>query len=306
MIDNRVPLPEGTDLLLGESRFRIFDVIGRGGSCIAYSAAREPNVYEQTIGMPPTPAVIKEFYPADLHESINRKGIELYISHEAENKFDGIRRRFEHGAVNQARFSIKDSDHSFAPTRIVPANNTIYSIVDSVRGDILENIRAELDLHEIAQVFQSLCYAVKELHDDGKLHLDIKPSNIFLFNKDSCESCRIALFDFDTVILISDISTAIIPYSNGWSPYEQEHEHRGKISFATDIYAIGAVLYWLITGKKVADETLDDIKRQKYVFMDDSPLLANKASPRDPLLKIFAATLKREPSERAKRIEELL
>ena len=306
MNDERIPLPHGSVISLNGNNYIIDNLIGNGGSCLAYSAQRKPSGYEHSIGIPLTPSVIKEFYPYDLGKDLQRDGVRLIIPTDKKEQFNGLLRRFEKGAVNQALFFIKDSDHSFAPTRIAVDNNTVYSAVDSVRGDILGNIRAELDMYEIAQIIQSLCYAVKELHDDGKLHLDIKPSNIFLFNKDSSESRRVAMFDFDTVTPMSELDTATISFSEDWSPYEQKNKQRDKISFATDIYAIGAVLYWLISGNRADASVLDDIKRQRFDFFDSLPVLVNKESPRNNLRTLLNRTLKREPSERSQNVEDLI
>ena len=305
--DNRIPLPCGTELRLSDVTYIIRGVVGYGGSCLAYSAERKPSEYEQNIGMPLTPAVIKEFYPAELTSAISRIGSNLCLKSIHSEFFSKIKHRFEAGTVNQARFFTKDGDHSYAPTRIAQANGTVYSSVDSVQGEILTNACGKLEIVEIAEIMQSLAYSVKSLHDNGMLHLDIKPSNIFLFNKNGSESRRIALFDFDTVLPIEAIATANITFSDGWSPYEQIALQRGSISYETDIYSIGAVFYWLVSGgQKVTDDVLNAIKRKRFDFIDEFSVLANKVSPRENVKNFLFATLKRDPAERVHRIEELL
>lgn len=307
MSDQRIPIQKGSRIVFNSGEYTIKTAIGYGGSCLAYSAEREPSEYEHSIGMPPTPAVIKEFYPLELTDCISRTGGELRVTTDAEAVFNALKRRFENGTVNQAMFFVKDGDHSFAPTRITLMNGTVYAVVDSVQGDILTNVCGNLEMVEVAQVIQSLSYAAKALHDDERLHLDIKPSNIFLFNRDSSESRRVALFDFDTVTPISEIKTADIAFSEGWSPYEQVNQQRDKISFATDIYSIGAVFYWLMSdGEKVTDGVLSAIKRRRFDFIDKFPVLAGKQSPREGVIEFLSATLKREPLERAQKVEELL
>ncbi|GHU89297.1 hypothetical protein FACS1894202_07160 [Clostridia bacterium] len=196
---------------------------------------------------------------------------------------------------------------SSAPTRIATANGTVYAAVDSVQGDILTNVCGKLEMIEIAQIIQSLAYAVKALHDDGKLHLDIKPSNIFLFSKESPESKRVALFDFDTVTPISELATAEISVSEGWSPYEQQSLQRERISFATDIYSIGAVFYWLMSGgDKVSEDVLNAVKRREFDFLDKFSVLENKESPRKGVAEFLSVTLKREPAKRAQSVNVLI
>jgi serine/threonine protein kinase len=256
--------------------------------------------------MPPTPAVIKELYPVEIAGGITRSGNRLSLSDGVKSEFHFLKSRFEQGAVTQALFFTKDSDHSFAPTKIISMNSTVYSVVDSVQGDVLTNVCGKLTMIEIAQIIESLSYAVKALHDEGKLHLDIKPSNIFLFNKDSPESKRVALFDFDSVTSISELGTAKIVASEGWAPYEQINIQRERISFATDIYSIGAVFYYLMSdGKKVTEDLLAAIKRGQFSFIDDFTVLENKNSPRDGVIEWLSATLRREPSKRAQTINEL-
>jgi serine/threonine protein kinase len=114
------------------------------------------------------------------------------------------------------------------------------------------------------------------------------------------------MFDFDTVTPMSELDTATISFSEDWSPYEQKNKQREKISFATDIYAIGAVLYWLISGNRADASVLDDIKRQRFDFLDSLPVLVNKESPRNNLRTLLNRTLKREPSERSQNVEDLI
>jgi serine/threonine protein kinase len=232
-------------LTLDGTEYIIREPIGFGGSCIAYSAESLQSVYEQSIGVPPIRAVIKEFYPAELVGEIQRDGTVLRCTDE--KLFKDFKRRFENGAAQQVAYYGADSNHSLPPAKVAAANGTAYSIVSLAQGSILAEEREQLSLREKADVITSLCNAVAKLHADRKLYLDIKPSNIFLFNRETNETRRIALFDFDTVTSISDVQTAIIPYSPDWSPYEQigSGEWKSEIGYATDVYAIGAVFYWL-------------------------------------------------------------
>jgi len=303
-MDLRYPVKEGRVLHLNNINYKIDKVIGYGGSCIAYSSQREPSKYERSIGMPPIPSIIKEFYPAELANSITREKNNLIVLSDKQETYDSLRKNFEQGAVKQALFFIEDSDHSFAPSRIAAANNTVYSVVEAVNGHLLSEIREELNAHEISQVLLSLCYAVKGLHQNDKLHLDIKPSNIFLFNKGSFETCRIALFDFDTVTPVNEIETAFIPFSEDWCPSEQIVPHRKQISFATDIYAIGAVAYWLLSGEKVNKELLDSIIRERFDFLNEFEVLRGMKNAKEDISKLLYCTLKRNPTKRAQKIDD--
>ena len=251
-------------------------------------------------------AVIKEFYPLELAASITRKANgELRTTPSATEFWNALKNRFESGAAEQAAFYGNDSNHSLPPARFTQAHGTAYSVVALTNGQILSDCSETLSINEKTDIITSLCNAVKNLHYNDKLYLDLKPSNIFLFKREPNETRRVALFDFDTVVEAGDITNSLIPYSEGWSPREQINGRRNEISCATDIYAIGAVYYWLLSGKKVSDEILDEIARKRFGFLDDIQSLAGYKLLKDIIKQTLAATLKRLPKERAQKAPDI-
>jgi serine/threonine protein kinase len=312
MIDPRTPLEAGNTIALNGIAYTIREVVGYGGSCLAYLADKQPSAYERTIGVAVTSTVIKEFYPLELADSqgtvpsIRRNGAELSTTDD--ERFGELKRRFESGAAEQVAFYGKDCNHALPPATVAAANGTVYSIVSLAQGAVLSEVARTLTLKDKADIITSLCNAAAKLHAERKLYLDIKPSNIFLFGKEPNESRRVALFDFDTVIPIDDIATAVIAYSPDWSPYEQENADgwREKIGFATDIYSIGAVFYWLYTGSKVTPEVLNQIARRRFEFLDDIQDLPKERYLRTEIERVLFATLRRDVSKRAQRVEDIL
>ncbi|MCL2188896.1 MAG: protein kinase [Defluviitaleaceae bacterium] len=314
MSDVRVKLENGTTVFIGGNEYIIDSILSDGGaSCLAYNAFRVPIKFEEGIGMPYIPAVIKEFYPQKMAVSGNiqrRGGCNcLTVDEECQLQFDELLQEFIKGAVEQVKFYDKGSIHSLAPSRIDSANNTAYTAVDSAVGKSLDRVVKEdnkqFSLHKIVQMIASLTEAVKELHDKQRLHLDIKPSNIFLFENNGFLSQRVALFDFDTVVLIEDAQSGNckIGFSEGWSAPEQggknKHPKYSDMSKATDIFAIGAVLYWAITGDVVTNETVRKVKMNEFEFLDCIQDSGKRKAVKDFLKK----TLRRNPAERAKLTE---
>ena len=216
-----------------------------------------------------------------------------------------MRNRFESGAVEQTAFSVNDSSHSLPIPEYSMANGTVYSIIVLANGQTLAACVADLTMLDKANIITSICNAIRKLHDSGRLYLDLKPSNVFVFEKESNETLRIGLFDFDTAMPVSEKSTTPIPYSDGWSPYEQKNAQRDQITYATDIYTIGAVYYWLITGMKVSNKVLDDIARNRFGFLDEVTELSGSKRRQDAVAEFLSATLKRMPGKRAQRVEDL-
>ncbi|GHV17902.1 hypothetical protein FACS18949_17110 [Clostridia bacterium] len=302
-LEKRSPLPNGAKIKLNSAEYVIRDVIGYGGSCIAYIANRLPNEYEQKAGLLPSSAVLKEFYPYALTGELSRVGTELRAADEA--VFSELKNRFERGAASQVAFYGIDSNHSLPPVELAEANGTSYSAISLTQGSVLSEQTKALSLKEIADISTSLCNAVKRLHADNKLYLDIKPSNIFLFDGEPGETRRVALFNFDTATPIDDLGTATIPYSPGWSPPEQENEWLDKISFTSDVYAIGAILYWLYSGEKPSAAVLSEIARGRTDFLKEISAIRNVPLLREHIGQILLATLKRLPDERAQRAEDM-
>jgi len=296
MTDTRISLPRGYKLLLDNYTYTICDVVGRGGSCIAYNATAE-----RSNGMPQTPVIIKEFYPLELVSPIARGESNALTVHETySDEFEHLKTRFIGGAYSQVAFTLDDSNHSLPLPTLYFANGTAYTVVVLTNGQTLDKCGADMSPYEKSCVFTSLCNAIKGLHNKSKLYLDLKPANIFVFDADDNETRRIALFDFDTAIDIANITNTLISYSDDWSPYEQSSAQNSEISYAADIYSLGAVFYWLHTGDKVSNVVLDNIARGRFNFLSNTN---TSRSGRTTIEGILSATLKRVPSQRVQSIE---
>ena len=314
MNELRTRLDENTIVSVGGNDYSVCTLLSdSGASCLVYNAMRLPTAFEKLIGMPNIPAVIKEFYPIKMAETgsvrRNRGCSCLTVAGGKQSQFDELLQNFTKGTIKQVEFYGRGSIHSLAPSRIGRANNTVYTSVDSAVGQSLDKVVREsnkqFSLHEIVQMIASLTEAIKELHDKQLIHLDIKPSNIFLFENDGLLSQRVALFDFDTVVSIEDAQSGNckIGFSEGWSAPEQGNENKppkySDISKATDVFAIGAVLFWAITGNVVTNESMRQIKMNEFEFLDCIHDIGARKAVKDYLRK----TLRRIPAERARLTE---
>lgn len=115
------------------------------------------------------------------------------------------------------------------------------------RGDLKQ--RAEMGLHhEIAVIYAThIAYGLEQIHSINVIHRDLKPANLMFRGDDS-----LALADFGIskkIDEVNDITTMgqILGTPHYMSP-EQGEGH--DIDARTDLYALGVVLYELLTGKK--------------------------------------------------------
>lgn len=132
-------------------------------------------------------------------------------------------------------------------------------------ADWLSSTRELVNPRTAAELVASLCDAVQYAHARGVLHRDIKPSNILLAETDGrdqeCQNERDLqkftpkIGDFGLAKLMDEAddltrSGAILGTLHYLTP-EQADGRVSDISVQTDVYALGAILYELITGRPV-------------------------------------------------------
>jgi hypothetical protein len=139
------------------------------------------------------------------------------------------------------------------------------------------------------QLYQALTY----LHSAGKLHCDIKPSNV-LVTPDGI----LKLVDFglvtDTSSLLTDHTTSI----RGTPAYISPEQVRGQPpTTASDWYGVGVMLFEALTGRRPFDSTVSEILEAKQVRSAPSPQLLVGGIP-EPLNDLCCGLLARDPQAR--------
>ncbi|MBV8102257.1 MAG: serine/threonine protein kinase [Verrucomicrobia bacterium] len=131
------------------------------------------------------------------------------------------------------------------------ANGLPYFVLDYVDGEPIRDYCANrrLDLDQILQVFYGVCSAVAYAHRNLIVHRDLKPTNILVTNDGTPR-----LIDFGIAkLLVSEKGGDSIDQTIGFGPltprYSSPEQIRGEpVTTATDIFALGIILYELVTG----------------------------------------------------------
>jgi protein kinase/serine/threonine-protein kinase len=124
----------------------------------------------------------------------------------------------------------------------------IYLVTEYIDGTSLDEAIHNGDItpgfETVFDIGKQICDAVSFLHQNGVCHLDIKPENI-LIQPDNIP----ILLDFNTAVCDHDTDTTLF-YDDSFKPIEQTPDSWSSVpaSKATDVYATGHVLAFLMTG----------------------------------------------------------
>ncbi len=121
----------------------------------------------------------------------------------------------------------------------------LYIAMELIHGISLKQfiIQHSLSLKRALEIILQVAYALHHLHSHGVIHRDLKPENILI-----TEEGEIKVIDFGIAQLHEEPpSTTFLGTPNYMSP--EQKENASSVTFASDIYSLGIILYELILGK---------------------------------------------------------
>ncbi|HMX25741.1 MAG TPA: tetratricopeptide repeat protein [Blastocatellia bacterium] len=180
-----------------------------------------------------------------------------------------------------------------------------YFVMEYIEGEPLLGYcqRRNLPVAERLKLFLQVCQAVQHAHGNLVVHRDLKPSNILVNGEGA-----VKLLDFGIAKLLNAEEAGLSTLS-GQRPmtpeYASPEQARGElITVASDVYALGVVLYELLAGARpyrFKDRTPAEISR---VIREQEPERM-PASLRGDLETITLTALRKEPANRYQSVGEL-
>jgi serine/threonine protein kinase len=219
--------------------YRIESTLGVGGFGLTYLAT-DSNLNLQV--------AIKEYLPAELALRSEDQSVRSKSDSTLET-FNWGRARFLEESRTLASFR---HPNIVRVLRFFEANQTAYMVMEFVAGKSLAEWAApQRPLSE--QLLKALAIPLLDglevIHGAGYLHRDIKPGNVFVRFDGSP-----VLLDFGSARVTGANTELTAIISPGYAPLEQYHTH-GHQGPWSDLYAFGAVMYWLVTGTKPIEAT---------------------------------------------------
>ena len=217
-------------------KYRIERVLGQGGFGITYLAVQtslERNV------------AIKEFFMKDFCSRDNTK-----LTTGSAKIVEQCRKKFIKEARNLARLS---HPNIIGVIDIFEENDTVYYVMPYLTGGSLEDYvkkHGTLSESESMKYVRQIASALKYMHEEQHIcHYDVKPANILLDKKGNA-----VLIDFGISKNYDanghETTTTPIGMSEGYAPIEQYQQNVEEFSPVSDVYALGATLYFLLHGKR--------------------------------------------------------
>ena len=282
----------GTDISKAREMgsYKLVELLGRGGMGEVWRAQHR---------MLCRPAAIKLIQP-DVLGATNPDGRAI------------VKRRFEREAQATAMLS---SPHTIGLYDFgVTDDGAFYYVMELLHGIDLETlvekygpVPAERTVHFMGQI----CASLEEAHTNGLVHRDVKPANIY--------ACRYGLeYDFIKVLDFGVVkssgefmstaisSTATTAGTPGFMAPEIALGNQG-IDGRADIYAVGCVGYWLLTGKLVFEEETPVGTMLAHAHKQPvPPSQRTEIEVPQPLEDLILACLEKDPQRRPARAAEIV
>lgn len=201
---------------LKDGRYKVVNRLGVGGQSTAYLCT---DSYENVS------VVLKEtIVPVFADASIKEQAL----------------KRFEHEAHVLESLH---SDHIVKPLDYFFEDHRCFLVLEHVKGKTLRQMVEDdgaIVESQVRALGSQMCKILKYLHEKGIIHRDFTPDNLIV-----TASGALKLIDFNVAQEVQSRTTGSIAGKHAYLPPEQ---FRGKATFQSDIYALGATLHYLLTG----------------------------------------------------------
>lgn len=223
---------------------------------------------------------IKEYLPSEYATRISGVSQELILpdSESQQQRFEKGKGKFRGEAEKLAKVGKVDGVVYVYDT--FEENGTAYIVMEYLEGMTLAAYLKEkgtLSENETIDLMLPILQSLEEVHQANIIHRDISPDNIFI-TRDTAGNQIVKLIDFGAARFAtsSHSKSLTVLLKPGYSP-EEQYRSSGEQGPYTDVYAVSAVMYQMVTGVVPPDalERRTAIERKKRDILED-PTKFNK------------------------------
>ena len=263
--------------------YRLIELLGTGGMGEVYKAVRADEQFQQEVAI----KLVRGGY--DTQQILERFKAERQIL--ATLSHPNIARLLDGGATEDG----------------LP-----YLVMELIQGERIDSYcqRHRLPVRDRIKLFRDVCTAVSYAHQHLVVHCDLKPGNIFVTAEGT-----VKLLDFGVAKLLSQAprdahEQRTVTVMRAWTPeFASPEQVRGEgTTTSSDVYSLGVVLYWLLTGRspyrsgtlphEIIRDVCDTEPARPSVATQDSGEL------RGDLDIIAMKALRKEPARRYSSVEQ--
>lgn len=270
---------------IGGGRYIVEQVLGIGGFGITY--------YVRHIELGAHYAVKEFFISGKCVRESDRSTV--LLQNIDQSRYAKLKKRF----ADEARTLVAlNNPHVVRVIDIFEENNTSYIVMEYVPGITLQQkVEQEgvMSFEDAVNCMGQLAEAVSYIHEKHILHRDIKPDNVI-----ATPDNRIVLIDFGSAreFVHDEVQNQTAILTQGYAPIEQYNTTSKKGNY-TDIYALGGVFYFILTGVK----PIDAAARLSEPLQD--PIILNPKVPKTVSNTIMKA-MELKPEDRYQNVEEFM
>jgi hypothetical protein len=271
--------------------YRLVHLIGRGGM---------GEVWHATHRMLARPAAIKLIKP-EILGTRNEKETSAVIQR--------FRREAEAASCLQSPHTIRLYD--FGETRA----GTFYFVMELLDGLDLETLvrrHGPLPPERVIHLLRQACHSLGEAHDCGLIHRDVKPANIYLCRLgreyDFVKVLDFGLVKYDQDESLLETMQGTADLTTGTPAYMAPEMASGdSVDRRADLYALGCVAYWLLTGELVFSAESPLKMLIQHIQAVPVPPSIRSGRPVPPELeRLIMRCLEKDPASRPSTADELL
>jgi len=293
----RQDAPRIDDSMKGQSvgPYRIVEEVGRGGMGRVYRAVRDDGTFTHEVAIKIVQPDAAAISPETLPRFRRERQLLAMLNH------PNIASILDGGTLLDGR---------------------PYYVMEFVEGEPVTKyvFSNELPLEQRLTLFQSICEAVTHAHQRLIIHRDLKPANIMVRNDGT-----VKLLDFGIAKIFQpdsdagadlSITQASSPRALTPSYAAPEQFRRDAVTTATDIYALGLILYELLTGRRAQQTTSSNLAEIERAVCEVAPPKLSDTIPgpggiqpakrlRGDLESIVSKAIHKDPAERYATVSQL-